>query len=490
MDSHVLGKLEIALERKIYRQSFFEFYKAAFCQLHPGLAYDDNWHAKYLCDILQEEAERVLAAKPREKDIIINIAPRSSKSMIITVIWPVWCWTLNPSFKTLTCSYADTIATNLSRLSRDLIDTNWFKRLYGSRVSLRKDLAGAGHYGTDQGGFRFAFGLDGSVTGMGGDFLIADDLQNPKKANSEIERASTIERWNATISNRINQLEIGSRVMVMQRLHLNDITGYRLDPKLGNPQDIRHICIPAEYDVEMVSPPELKKFYDLAGGLFWPSRFSPKVLNDERRKGALYYAGQFQQRPVPLEGNLFKRAWFDIIEPEMVTRDVGKHPVHFFIDTAFTEDNIENDPSGILTVFEKDGYIYVQNFVEVWYEFPKLVKFIGEYCLMNGYNSYSRIMIEPKASGKSVVQQIRAASRLNVMEIDGEWIKDDKVQRASSVSPIAEGRRVKIIKGSWNDAYLHQLCSFPKATHDEAVDCTVYALNYLIPLNTFLSAYM
>ncbi len=490
MDDSIFAKLEINLERKIYKQSFFEFYKVAFAQLHPGQPYYDNWHAKYLCDLLQEETFRVLERRPREKDIIVNIAPRSSKSMIISVIWPVWSWTINPVFKFLTCSYSDTIATILARQSRDLIQTRWFQRLYGNRVKLRTDLSGAGHFGTDKGGYRYAFGLDGTVTGVGGDFLVLDDPQNPKKANSEVERESTIERWNATISNRLNQLDIGSRIIVMQRLHLRDIVGYLLDPKFGVPEYIRHICIPAEYDKEMVKPAELKKFYDEKNGLFWPDRFSVQTLMMERRKGSLYYAGQFQQRPVPAEGNIFKRAWFDIIDPEMIKRDVGSHPIHFYIDTAYTEDNVENDPSGILSVFEKEGVLYIVNFVEVWYEFPQLVKFIGEYCLMNEYNSYSKIKIEPKASGKSVVQQIRAISGLNVMEIEGDWIKDDKIQRASSVSGIAEGRKVKLVAGAWNDAFLTYICSFPKAAHDEAVDTLVYALNDLIPLESFLSAYM
>lgn len=489
-DNSILSKIELLLERKIYRDSFYEFYKVAFCQLHPGLEYDENWHAKYLCDILQAETERVLAKKPREHDIIINISPRSSKSMIVTVIWPVWMWTINASLKFLTCSYSDTIAVNLSRQSKDLIDTTWFRRLYGNKVQLRSDLAGAGHYGTVDKGFRYAFGLDGTVTGMGGDFLIADDLQNPKKANSEVERESTIERWNSTISNRINQLEIGSRVIVMQRLHMRDIAGYLMDPKEGRPEEIRHICIPAMYDAEMVKPPELKAFYDKQNGYFWPTRFSEKVLGAEKKKGSLYFAGQFQQRPVPLEGNTFKRKWFDIIQPESVERDIHECPIHFIVDTAFTEDQQNgNDPSGILACFRKDDYLYIINFVKVWLEFPQLIAFIKQYVQLNGYSSYSSIRIEPKANGKSVAQQLRSGTGLNVIEIDSEWVRDDKVTRASAVSPIAEARRVKIIDGEYVDEFMTSITAFPKAPHDEEVDVLVYALNELLPLNEFLSGW-
>ena len=105
-NASTLDKLEKELERDIYTKSYYEFYKMAFAQLHPDTDYDDNWHAKYICDLLQEEALRVIRKEPREKNLIINVPPRSSKSMIITVIWPVWCWTLQPSLKFIRGSHA------------------------------------------------------------------------------------------------------------------------------------------------------------------------------------------------------------------------------------------------------------------------------------------------------------------------------------------------------------------------------------------------
>ncbi len=482
-----LGKIEIALEREIYKRSFYEFYKAAFCQLHPGEEYDENWHAKYICDILQAEAERVHAKIPREKDIIINVPPRSSKSMIATVIWPVWCWAaLNTGFKFLRCSYSDTIATDLSRKSKDLILTNWFQRLYGSKIKLRGDLSGAGYFANIDRGFMYAFGLDGTVTGMGGDFIIADDPQNPKKAASEVERENAITRWNETVSNRLNQLEIGGRIIVMQRLHERDIPGSLLDKKDGKPDQINHICIPVEYDEKIVKPPELKQYYH--GKFFWPTRFSDNVIKDERKKGSLYFSGQFQQIPVPVEGNLFKRAWIEIMEPEMVQRNANASPVMFFIDSAFTEDEQEgNDPTGLLAAFRKDQFIYVINFSEVWMEFPKLLKYIKDYAVLHGATNHSAIYIEPKANGKSIAQQLRASTSLNVIEIDDEWVRDDKVTRASGVSPIVEARRMKLIRGEWNESYLAYLTGFPKSLHDEAVDTTVYMLNRLLPTKEFFA---
>jgi predicted phage terminase large subunit-like protein len=488
MEVQLLSKLEIALEREIYRKSLYEFYKVAFCQLHPGLDYDENWHAEYICDILQAEFERILRKEKRDKDIIINVPFRSSKSVLTTIVFPVWCWTVDPSIKFITVSFSGTLSLEHARRSKDLILSVWFQRLYGSKVRLKADVQAASHYETLQTGMRKAVGTGGQITGSGADIIIVDDPQDPKKASSEIERQNTIDFYDHTLFSRLNDPDIGVRIIIQQRLHEQDLTGHLMDVKHGRPDDHQHICIPGELDLSVLSPKSLEKYYK--DGLFWPTRFSRKILDAFKKAlGILQYAGQIGQRPVPPEGNLFKRKWFEILEPEMISRNPTEHPVHFFVDTSYTEDETEkNDPNGILTVFFKDNYIYVVNFTEIWLEFPDLIAFLKQYVIMEGYTNHSGIFVEPKASGKSVVQQMKVGTGLNVMEIEGEYLRDDKVTRANGVSPIAQAKRIKLVKGPWNEKYLSQLTSFPKAQHDEAVDITVYACNYLIPINDFLSA--
>lgn len=486
---NLLSRIEIVAERMLYRRSFYEFYKVAFCQLHIGIEYDENWHARYLCEILQKEVERIIRKEKREKDIIINLPFRASKSMLTTVIFPIWCWTIDPSLKFISVSYSGDLALEHSRRSRDLINTIWFQRLYGNRVVLKPDIAAVGHYETTGGGMRKAVGTGGQITGSGGDIIILDDPANPKKAASEVERLNCIEFYNHTLFSRLNDPEVGVRIIVMQRLHEQDLSGHLMDAKHGRPEDHFHVCMPGELDMKVINPPELASRY--VDGLFWPTRFNKKVLSAFKKAlGSLQYAGQIQQIPVPPEGNLFKRAWFEIVPPELVQRDPNQSPIHFFIDTAYTEDDTKrNDPSGILTVFKKDNLIYIVNFVEVWLEFPDLIEFIKQYVVLNGYTPQSAIYIEPKASGKSIVQQLKV-TQLNVIEVAAEWIRDDKLTRASGVSPIAQSGKVKIIEGPWNDKYLGQLTSFPKASHDEAVDTTVYALNYLIPASDFFAFFV
>lgn len=485
-----IARMEIVVERLIYERSFYEFYKVAFCQLHPGVDYDENWHARYLCEVLEKEVWRIKRKEKREKDIIINVPFRSSKSMLTTVIFPIWCWAVvDPCLKFISVSYSGDLALEHSRRSRDLINCVWFQKLYGGKVALKGDVNAASHYENDRGGMRKAVGTGGQITGSGGDIIIVDDPINPKKAASDVERINCIEFYDHTLFSRLNDPEIGVRIIVMQRLHEQDLSGHLMDEKHGRPSEHQHICIPGELDMNVLKPKELAKYYK--DGLFWATRFSQRVLNAFKKAlGSLQYAGQIGQRPVPPEGNIWKRKWFPVIEAAMVKRDPVKNPIHFFIDTAYTEDDTEkNDPCGFLAGFEKDNYFYIINFTEAWLEFPDFIKFLLQYVALNGYTDYSSIKVEPKASGKSVVQQLKH-SGLNIVEIDGEYIKDDKVTRASGIAPIIEAGRICLIAGPWNDKYLGQVTSFPKASHDEAVDLTVYAANHFVPASDFFAHFI
>lgn len=490
MEQTLLSRIEISLERKIYQKSYYEFFKVAFAQLHPGQDYDDNWHIEYLCGVLQKEAERIMAKKPRDKDIIINMPFRSAKSMIATVIFPVWCWSQDPAMKFITGSYSSQLAEEHSRRSRDLINSLWFQRLYGTKVVIKKDAGGIQHYETTATGMRKAVGVTGQILGSGADIILLDDPISADQAASEKERENAINSYNNTIYSRLNQPDVGLRIIIMQRLHELDTAGVLLDEHKGRPDDHLHICIPGELDGDIkLNPPELRKHY--VDNLFWHTRFSRKTLNQYKKSlGSLQYAGQIQQSPVPPEGNLFKRKWFEIIDPELISRNEHESTIHFFLDTAYTDKEDENDPSGILAGFKKGNDFYIINYVEVYMNFTNLCKFIAQYCLLNGYTNSSGIYIEPKANGLPVVERLREATSLNVIDIKVEGRMPDKMQKAVSVSPVAEAGKVKLVRGAWNDYFLSSLCSFPKAQHDEVVDCLYYSIEQMIPINDFLAAFM
>lgn len=461
---------ELELQRFVYKKSYYEFFKAAFKVLHQDNIYNDNWHIKLLCDRLQLEVLRITQRKTRKKDIIINVPFRSSKSMIVSVIFLPFCWITYPSLKFIYVSYSENLALEHAQFSKNLIHSEWYQKLFGDSFKMNKAEDSKHFYANTNGGFRKSVGTGGQITGSGADFLCVDDAQNPKRAASEKERKNTIDFYSHTLFSRLNQPEIGVRINVQQRLHDQDLTGHLL---ATNAEQYELIKIPAELtEKSKPFPIELEKFY--VNNLFWPTRFSKKILDNYLKTlGSLQAANQLQQETAPEEGNLMKRAWFDIVDPETVTRDVNLEPICFTIDTAETEKQ-EGDFTAICAYFKKNNCLYILDVVRYKKEFHESVKFIKDYVFKMGYSRNSFIKIEPKSSGKSIVSQLKATTGLNIIELPSP--KDDKLTRVRSIQIVCEARRVIMIEGAYVNLFLDSLCTFPNATHDDDVDAFCYAV--------------
>ena len=460
--------LKFALEKKLCEMSFYEFFKAAWIVVEPAVPLSTNWHHKYICDLLQEECERVIAQQPKTKDVIINVPFRSTKSLIVTVMFPVWAWIRSPKLRFITSSYSATLSIELATKSRDIIFSDWFKRRWGDVFHIKKDQNLKERYENNFVGMRRATSVGGTVTGQGGDFLIVDDPLSPQMASSATERDNANEWYRTTFYSRLNQPDIGVRIIIMQRVHEDDLTGFLLGKETR--LKYRHICIPAKSGDGNIKPAYLEKFYEKDTQLFWKDRFSQKILDDYRSAlGSYGYAGQLQQTPTPLDSGMIHKDWFKIDRYR-----VDDTVVNFVIDPAYTADQ-KNDPSALLAYTYKDNKWQIVDCVNVYKEFPDLVKFIQQWVQKNGYTNRSRIYVEPKASGKSIVQTLVRETGLNVKE-DKPPTKD-KVARVSDVSASLESGRVSLLNGDWNDEFLDQLAKFPAAKHDDMVDCLVMAVN-------------
>lgn len=469
------------LYKEIYSRSYYEFYKDAFRVLHPGVQYSDNWHAKLICDKLQKETERIKNYQQREKDLIINVPFRSSKSLLTTVIWPVWCWTVHNIMKFITTSYSADLSLEHATLSRNLIESLWFKDLYGDDFVLKEDEKAKGFYKNKHTGSRRSVSIGGQITGSGADVIIVDDPQNPKLASSEVERKNTINYYDHTLFSRLNDPEVGMRIIIMQRLHEGDLTGHLL---ANHSDEYEHICLPAEITENtypIVSPKNALEFYE--NGLFWPTRFNKDVLNTYfKALGATQYAGQLQQLPAAEEGNMIKKKWFEIVQPENISRDIIVSPIYFYLDTAETE-KTKGDLTGICACFKKDNVLYFVDIRDMRKEFFELNKYIVAYTKEHKYTQNSMIKIEPKSNGKSIVSQLKHTTMLNVVELKAP--DRDKIIRVASISPLIESGRVKLIKGLWNEKFLNQICTFPNATNDDMVDCFTHAVTDMLAGNNF-----
>ena len=333
---------------------------------------------------------------------------------------------------------------------------------------IKKDQNLKERYENNHIGMRRATSVGGTVTGQGGDFLIVDDPLSPQMANSATERENANEWYRTTFYSRLNQADIGVRIIIMQRVHEDDLSGFLLDRETRT--KYKHICIPATNEDGNIKPKSLVQFYNKESGLFWPDRFSKEVLNDYKSAlGSYGYAGQLQQTPTPLDSGMIHKDWFKIDRYR-----VEEATINFVIDPAYTA-NQKNDPSALLAYTYKNNKWQIVDCVNVHKEFPELVKFIPQWVKKNGYTPKSRIYVEPKASGKSIVQTLIRETGLNIRE-DKRPTKD-KVARVSDISASLESGRVSLLNGDWNREFLEQLTKFPAAKHDDMVDCLVMAVN-------------
>jgi hypothetical protein len=338
------------------KRGFYEFFKLAWATVEAEELIT-NWHIEYLCYLLQKEVERIAAGEPADKDLIINIPPRSSKSMICTVMLNAWAWTKYPHLKFITVSYSATLSEKHSIKTKRVIESKWYQRHWGHVFQYSKKKNTNKEYWTDKGGMRFASSVGGTVTGDGADMVIGDDLLNPSESESKKMRQNAVDFYRETLSSRLNNPSVGLFAMVNQRTHTEDVTGKELSE---NPDYYTHICIPAESRYP-VKPAYLEKFY--TDGLFDPVRFSRKELAKLEKK-MTNYAGQYGQQPTKPGGNIIKGDWFfrwtmeDLVYMASVKRE--RLIWHFVIDGAYTKDS-NNSATVCLCYCKFNGKYWIRN---------------------------------------------------------------------------------------------------------------------------------
>lgn len=430
-----------------------------------------NWHIPYLCEELERLSDCIVHRQPKPYDLIINIPPGTTKSTIVTIMWPVWLWTLDPTIRIITNSYSGGLSLEHATKSKDIILSDKFQRLFPN-IQIRRDKSGKQNYENTETGFRYATSTGATITGFHAHVIINDDPQNPKQAESDQMRIQANEHTKTLSSRKVDKANTPV-VTIMQRLHEDDVTGYLLKKKGEN---IRHICLPAE-DCDDVKPSDLRERY--VDGLLDPVRLSRAVLDEAKTDlGSRGYAGQYGQSPVAAGGNIIKESWFKRISQAEFKALRFHEPMHFFLDSAYDEQQAksDNDPSGIIATCRIGNNVYVTNAKKVWKDFPDLIAFLPEFLYANDYTGESSLRIEPKANGKSIVQVLERETTLNVTETPTPT--DSKAVRLHAVSPKIECGRCWLVEGDWNEEFIDEVCGFPNKTHDEYVDILGYALNY------------
>lgn len=434
-----------------------------------------NWHIDAICAHLEAITDG------RINRLLINVPPGSSKSLIVSVLWPAWEWGPKGlrSLRFLTTSFAEGNVKRDTRKHRDLTMSDWYRALWPEVVLART--AEMSFANTDTGtreGVAFS-----SLTSRRGDRLIIDDPHSTETAESDAERNATVRQFREGATNRLNDQEKSAIVVVMQRLHQNDVSGAILKFGMG----YEHLCLPMEFEPERAATTSIG-FVDprqADGDLLDPVRFPRKVVSDLRRDmGSYAYAGQYQQIPASREGGLFKRAWFEIVREAPI--DAKRVRAWDFAATQKKQGNNPDWTVGLRLSRDRSGIFYLEHLVRVR-ETPGAVEaLVLQTTRADGSLITVRLPQDPGQAGKAQAETL--TKLLAGFSVKTQTVSGDKVTRATPAAAQAEAGNVKLVAGPWVEAFLDEICNFPVGAHDDQVDAFADALNELALGSTYDSS--
>jgi phage terminase large subunit-like protein len=478
-------------KRRKYNNDFYSFFKDAWEAIDPYTELQENWHITYLIWIAQFLAEDVINKdKPKHTTVLINVPPRSLKSWIFNIALPVWVWSKSPSLPLMTISYSEELAHGFSRKSQDIIQSKWFRAIYGDTFSIDPSQGGrqaVGETQTNKGGTRLSTGTGGGVVGKGFMLGFIDDVIKPAEAASKKALEECINFWKESFDTRRNDPKKALAFVIMQRVAEMDLAGYLIET-YGDDPDFLHINLPAIQDGTEKIPyldeflkahPEYKKEVYKRGYLFG-DRFDESFIRKIKKKGNILFQTQYMQNPLPTEGLLFKREWFKTMPfKDFYALDrAQKLKRTHVVDTAYTTNTL-NDPTGVMTYTMHGNTIYITDYVDGHIDAADLPAWLEKETKRAGYdNKKSVITIEPKGSGKVVVSLLKKLTTLNVVEYQYPRaakvnINMRKDERAEAIVPMVESGRIVLVEGDWNEKFISQVTTYPLSKNDESVDCLV-----------------
>lgn len=439
------------LRRELCAESFRDFIR----EVKPD--YFFNWHHDILIDALQRLADRKISR------LIVMMPPRHGKSELVSRLFPAWVLGRNPSEQVIAASYSADLASAMNRDCQRIIMGDTYADIFpGTRLSDGKTPGVVRNNSrfdiVDQPGHYVSAGVGGGITGVGCTVGIIDDpVKNAQEADSQTYRNSAWEWYTSTFRTRFEPGAV--EVICQTRWHEDDLTGRILQ---GAQSDSA---------TEIVSFPALCESPERHRGIgvpLWESKYDREALLKIRQEvGSRSWNALYQQRPAPDEGGLIKKAWFQEYDPAKI--DLRGIPVRFYVDTAYT-DSEKNDPTAVLAYVKRGADFFLVAGASRQMDFNDQVDFLKSFCMEHGYSGASVILVEPKATGKSLVQVLKKHTALNIKEAISP--KESKVARVNSVSAIIEAGRVHVPRGQvWVLDFLNECASFPNAAHDDQVDC-------------------
>lgn len=474
------------LQRELNNRSLYEFVKWGWDEV-SGHPFVTNWHIPYLCLELEKIAENVGNRRKKLYDLLINIPPGSTKTILCSVMFPAWCWTKWHWMRFITISYSSQLSLESAEYSRDLIRSTRFKEVYPElEIKFDKDTKSnykivkkipspVSSYHTREipGGYRFSTSVGGTLLGFHGDILIWDDPLNPQQAASEKEIESA-NRWiDQTLPTRKTSKENSVTIGIMQRVHENDPSGHILAKKKKN---LKHICLPGEIRnyYKQLSPKSAARFYQ--DGLFDKNRMSWDALKDlEKDLGQYGFAGQIGQDPAPPGGGMFQVDHLQQTSQIIDAKDYAK--VVRYWDKAGSTD-IGAYTVGVKMIRLKNGMFLIEDVKRGQWRSEKRELIIQQTAAVDGPNCTVVVEQEPGSGGKeSVNETIKSLAGFMVFK---DRPTGDKATRADPFSVQVNNGNVILRTADWNYAYKEELRSFPYSRHKDQVDASSGAFSFLV----------
>jgi predicted phage terminase large subunit-like protein len=423
------------------------FVRKAWHVLEPRAPLIWSWHLDALCQHLEAITDG------RITRLLVNIPPGTSKSLVVSVLWPAWEWGPKnlKSFRYLATAYNEGPVKRDTRKSRDLILSEWYQSLWPAvRLTRTAEMSFANDATGTREGLPFT-----SLTSQRGDRLIIDDPHSTESAESVAERERTTRNFREGALNRLNDQAKSAIVIIMQRLHADDISGVAL--KLA--MNFVHLRLPMEFEADNRCETEIgfRDPREIDGELLCPGRFPKDVLDPLRADmGSIAWAGQYQQRPTPREGGLFKRAWF--ADRLIVVAPNGTQWVRHWDLAASTR---KNSPftAGVKIGRMPDGRYVVGHVVRTRAEGHEVRGIIRGTAETDGRAVKISLPQDPGQAGK--VQAADLIAMLAGFSAYAEPETGDKAIRAEPFAAQCEAGNVDIVIGAWTEAYLDELCLFP-----------------------------
>jgi predicted phage terminase large subunit-like protein len=459
-----MSTLERELIRLKTRNDLSTFIHRTFQTVAPAQPYLHNWHIDAMAWHLEQCAIGAI------KRLVITLPPRYGKSICASVAFPAWVLGRDPSKKIICASYSENLAGKHAGDCRTVMESDWYRSAFPStRISRDKNMEL--NYVTTRHGFRYSTSVGGTLTGRGGNFIIVDDPINPQGAMSEAQRSAANNWFDSTLYTRLDSKRDDVIILIMQRLHVEDLAGYVMPRETWT-----HLNLPAIADSEQRIPTGRDEFHQRQVGDLLHEEREPRDVLEKLKStlGSLNFNAQYQQCPVTLDGEIIKWSWFQFfdVRPARVPND----RIIQSWDTA-SKSNELNDYSVCTSWLAQGNRYYLFDVLREKLDYPSLKRRVMDHAARH---NATVVLIEDKGSGTSLVQDIRSENTSGMQNPIGVMPEGDKITRMSAQSAKIEGGQVYLLKQApWLGDLQAELLQFPRGRHDDQVDSISQFLNWI-----------